>query len=79
MGCAARSLAPSFGPMVAPSLVVSAWAIGAGLSVIRATAATVRGFSLCAVLVYVADEYPAVYAGVGALAGVPVNVVGYGR
>jgi hypothetical protein len=41
--------------------------IGAGLSVIRATAATVGGFPLFAVLVYVADEYPALQAGMGAL------------
>jgi len=35
----------------------------AGLSAIRATAATVGGFPLLAVLIYVADEHPPVYAG----------------
>jgi hypothetical protein len=34
----------------------------------RATAATVGGFPLLAVFVYVADENPAVYAGMGAQA-----------
>jgi hypothetical protein len=38
------------------------------LSAIGATAAPVGGFSLLAVLVYVADEHSAIYAGVGALA-----------
>ena len=32
-----------------------------------ATTALVRGFSLLTVLVHVADEYPAVYAGLGAI------------
>jgi hypothetical protein len=36
-----------------------------GLSAIRAAATAVGGFSLFAVLVYVADEYPAAYAGMG--------------
>src|SRR5215210_2696512 len=53
--------------LAAPSLMVDAWLIGAGLSAIRATAAPIGGFPLLAVLVHVADEYPAVYAGVGAL------------
>jgi hypothetical protein len=34
----------------------------------HATAAPVGGFSLLAVLIYVADEYPAAYANVGAQA-----------
>jgi hypothetical protein len=34
----------------------------------RAAAAPVGGFPLLAVLVYVADEYPAAYAGVAAVA-----------
>jgi hypothetical protein len=38
------------------------------LSAIGATAAPVGGYSLLTVLVYVADEHPAIYAGVGALA-----------
>ena len=37
------------------------------LAAIRAAAAAVGGFPLLAVLVDVADEHPAVYAGVGAL------------
>jgi hypothetical protein len=37
-----------------------------GLSAIRATAAVVGRLPLLAVLVYVANEHPAVYAGVGA-------------
>jgi hypothetical protein len=44
--------------------VVAAWAIGVGLSAIRAAAARVGGFSLLAVFVYVADEHPAAYASV---------------
>jgi hypothetical protein len=47
-------------PLLSPILRRSAWAS-------RATAAQVRGFSLLAVLVYVADEYPAAYAGAGTL------------
>jgi HD superfamily phosphohydrolase YqeK len=39
-----------------------------GLSAIRATTAGVRGFSLLAVLVYVADEHPAAHAGMVAVA-----------
>ena len=39
---------------------------GPGLSAIRAAAAGVGGFSLLVVLVYVADEYLAAYACVGA-------------
>src|SRR5215213_4964281 len=38
-----------------------------GLSATRAAAARVGGFSLLAVLVYVADEYPAIYARAGTL------------
>jgi hypothetical protein len=48
--------------------VVAAKAIGVELSAIRAPAATVGGFSLLAVLVYVADEDPAFEASVGAQA-----------
>jgi hypothetical protein len=53
--------------LVVPSLVAAALAIGAGLSASVATAATtpVGGFSLLAVFVYVADEHPALVAGVG--------------
>jgi hypothetical protein len=36
--------------------------VGVWLSVIRAMAAPVGGFSLLAMLVYVADKHPAVYA-----------------
>jgi hypothetical protein len=53
------------------------------LSAIRATAAPVGSFSLLAVFVYVADEYPAIYAGawtleasVMGLYGVVIVVVG---
>src|SRR5215210_9136952 len=46
--------------LVAPSLVVAAWLIGAGLSAIRATAAPIGGFPLFTVLVHVADEHPGV-------------------
>jgi hypothetical protein len=59
------------GPLVAPSLVVAAKAIGVGLSAICAAAATVGGFSLLAVLVYVADEHLAIEAG----AGTPHNLL----
>jgi hypothetical protein len=52
---------------VEASLVLAAWAIGAGLSAIRAAAAQVGGFSLLAVLVSVADEYPAFKTTAGAL------------
>jgi len=52
---------------VGPSLVVAAWAIGVRLSAICAAAASVGGFPLLAVLVYVADEYPAFEATAGAL------------
>ena len=38
-----------------------------GLSTIRAAAAVVGVFSLLAILVYVADEYPAFEAGAGTL------------
>jgi len=38
---------------------------GLSASFASAAAAGVGGFSLLAVLVYVADEYPAIYAGVG--------------
>jgi hypothetical protein len=41
---------------------------GLGLSAIRAASAAVGGFPLLAVLVYVADEHPAVYAGMAAVA-----------
>ena len=47
--------------------MVAAWAIGVGLSAIRAAAAGVGGFPLLAKLVYVADEHPAAYAGTGTL------------
>jgi hypothetical protein len=53
--------------LVEASLVLAAWAIGAGLSAIRAAAAQVGGFSLLAVLVSVADEYPAFKTTAGAL------------
>jgi hypothetical protein len=43
--------------------VVAAWAIGVGLSAIRAATAPVGGFPLLAVLVYVANEHPAFEAG----------------
>ena len=62
--------------LVAPSLVVAAWAIGAELSVIRAEAAAIRDFPLFAVLVHVADEHPAVYAGVRALEAGVVRLYG---
>jgi hypothetical protein len=39
---------------------------GVGLSAIRAAAAPVGGFPLLALLVYVANEYPTIYARVGA-------------
>jgi hypothetical protein len=59
---------------------------GLGLSAIRATTADVGGFSLLAVLVYVADENPPVYAGtqtlqasVVCLYGVVVIVSGWVR
>ena len=38
-----------------------------GLSASCAAAAPVGGFSLIVVLVYVADEHPAIYAGAGTL------------
>jgi hypothetical protein len=41
--------------------------LSTALAAIRAAAAAVGGFPLLAVLVDVADEHPAVYAGVGAL------------
>jgi hypothetical protein len=41
--------------------------IGVELSAIRAAAAAVGGFSLLAMLVYVADEHPAFETGAGAL------------
>src|SRR5215210_9129028 len=59
------------GPMVAPSLgslVVAAWATGAGLLGVRAAAAAVGRLALFAVLVLVGDEYPALETGVGTLA-----------
>ena len=43
------------------------WAIEVELLVIRAATAGIGGFSLLAVLVYVADEYPSIYAGAGNL------------
>ena len=62
----------NFAPVVVPSLV--AWAIGAGLRGFAGVAATtaVGGFSLLAVLVYVADEHPTFKAGVVRLYGVVV-------
>src|SRR5918998_937453 len=54
-----------FWSLVAPSLVVAAWVIGAGLSVIRAAAAAVGRFPLLVVLVYVADEGPVAHASMG--------------
>ena len=45
-----------------------------GLSAIRAAAAGVGGFSLLAVLVYVADEHPALVAGAETL---KASVVGF--
>ena len=53
--------------LVAPSLVVGALAIGVGLSAICAAVATVGGFPLLAVLVYVADKHPAFEATAGTL------------
>jgi len=55
---------------ITPALVVlvAAGLIGAWLSILRAAAAPIGSFSLLAVIVYVADEYPAAYAGVGAQA-----------
>ena len=50
--------------------------IGVGLSAIRAATARVGGFPLLTVLVYVADEYPAVYAGAGALQASVVSFYG---
>jgi hypothetical protein len=47
----------------------SAWAT-------RATTARVGGFPLLTVLVYVADEYPAVHAGVGTLQASVVRLYG---
>ena len=52
-----------------PILRVLAWAS-------RATAAPVGGFSLLAVLVYVADEHPAIYAGAGARQASVVRLYG---
>jgi hypothetical protein len=43
--------------------VVAAWAISVGLAASCAATAAVRDFSLLAVLVCVADEHPAAYAG----------------
>ena len=49
---------------------------GAGLSAIRATAATVGGFPLLAVFVYVADEHPAANAGAWTLEAGVVGLYG---
>jgi len=59
--------------MAAPSLVVAAWLIGAGLSAIRAAAAEVKRELLCLLARLRVDHdlayrYPAVVAGVGAQA-----------
>jgi len=56
--------------LAAPSLVAAAWGIGVGLSASFAstTAAPVGRLPLLAMLVYVANEYTAIYARVGAQA-----------
>jgi hypothetical protein len=56
--------------------VVAAWAIGVGLLAIRAAAAGVGGFSLLAMLVYVADEYPVIEAGTRTLQASVVRLYG---
>jgi hypothetical protein len=48
---------------------VSYLSYGLGLLAIRVTTADIGGFSLFAVLVYVADEGPAAYTGAGAAPG----------
>jgi hypothetical protein len=50
--------------------------IRVGLSAIRAATARVGGFPLLAILVYVADEYPAANACVGALEAGIVRLYG---
>src|SRR5829696_2178477 len=57
------------GLTISHSLRRSAWAL-------RATTAGVGGFPLLAGLVYVADEYPAVYAGTGTLEASVVRLYG---
>jgi hypothetical protein len=47
-----------------------------GLSIIRAAAASVAGFSLLAILGYVADEHPAFEAGAGTLEAGVVSLYG---
>jgi hypothetical protein len=56
--------------------VVAARAIGVGLSASHATTAGVGGFSLVAVLVCVADEHPAIYAGTRTLEAGVVGLYG---
>ena len=56
--------------------MVAAWAIGVGLSASRATTAGVGDFSLLAVLVYVADEYPTSKTGAWTLQAGVVGLYG---
>ena len=60
-GCHRQEAAKRIGPM----------SVGPWLSAIRAAAAPIGGFPLLAVLVHVADEHPAAYAGVGSQASRP--------
>jgi hypothetical protein len=67
---------------VAPSLMVAAWAIGAGLSTIRATAAGSGLYDLdllagTGVLDKMPDVDDAIVAGVGALVMVVVRLSGW--
>ena len=52
------------------------WAIEVELLVIRAATAGIGGFSLLAVLVYVANEHPAIYAGAETLKACVVSLYG---
>jgi len=61
---------------VAPSLVAAAPAIEVGLSAFRATAASEGDFSLLAMLVYVADEYPTLKTRAGTLQAGVVSLYG---